>query len=219
RVIGGKKAGPQYQQCTGSRENVTIIITIYADGSAKRPAVILKGNAYQQKLDNLLHSWIDSLGYSKKGWTDGQIGIEWIKEFDKHTKAKVNGQDHLLIINGHNSHYTHSLLEYTRKNCIHVACYPVHTTHIYQGLDVVDFTVLKHCWSEERDKWEREKREGITKANFITIYGCAHLQALTPNLIQTAFRKTGVWPCNRDVVSDSMMAPSKETSEKSHLPI
>jgi len=110
-------------------------------------------------------------------------------------------------------------LEYAHKHCIHVACYPAHTTHIYQGLDVVVFAVLKRCWSEERDKWEREKGEGITKANFITIYGHAHLHALTPDLIRTAFHKTGVWPFNRDVITDSMMAPSKETSTKSHLPI
>lgn len=81
------------------------------------------------------------------------------------------------------------------------------------------FAVLKKCWSEEQDKWEREKGEGITKSNFITIYGHAHLRALTPDLIRTAFRKTGVWPFNPTVISEQMMAPSKETSCQGHLPI
>ena len=49
RVIGRRKPGPQYQQHTGNRENITIIIAICADGSAEPPAVILKGNAYQVK--------------------------------------------------------------------------------------------------------------------------------------------------------------------------
>jgi hypothetical protein len=49
RVIGSKRPGPQYQQCTGSRENITVIVTICADGTATHPAVILKGNAYQVK--------------------------------------------------------------------------------------------------------------------------------------------------------------------------
>lgn len=120
-------------------------------------------------------------------------------------------------MDGHNSHYTHAFLEYACEHCIHVACYPAHTTHIYQGLNVVIFTVLKRHWSEERDKWEQERGEGITKTNFIMIYGCAHLQALTLDLFCTAFQKTGVWPFNHDVVSDSMMVPSKATSEKSHL--
>lgn len=49
RVIGGRRPGPQYQQRTGNRENITIIVTICADGTAQPPAVILKGNAYQVK--------------------------------------------------------------------------------------------------------------------------------------------------------------------------
>lgn len=36
-------------------------------------------------------------------------------------------------------------------NQIVVLCYPVHTTHIYQGLDVIIFAVLKHYLSKERD--------------------------------------------------------------------
>lgn len=122
-------------------------------------------------------------------------------------------------MDGHNSHYTRGFLQYARKNRIHILCYPAHTTHVYQGLDVVVFAVLKRSWSEERDKWEREKGEGVTKANFITIYGRAHLRALTPDLIRTAFRKTGVWPFDCDVVPSNMLAPSKETSTKSYLPI
>lgn len=50
RVIGSKtRSGPQYQQRTGSRENITVIVSICADGTAEPPAVILKGNAYQVK--------------------------------------------------------------------------------------------------------------------------------------------------------------------------
>ena len=43
------------------------------------------------------------IGYSKKGWTNGEIGVEWMKEFDRHTKAKANGHYCLLLVDGHNS--------------------------------------------------------------------------------------------------------------------
>jgi len=75
-------------------------------------------------------------------------------------------------------------------------CYPAHATHIYQGLDVAVFGVLKQCWAEERDQWEREKGEEVTKKNFLGIYGAAHVRALTHQTIQSAFRKTGVCPYN-----------------------
>lgn len=47
RVIGRKRAGPQYQQQIGNRENITIIVTICGDGSSIPPAVIYKGLAFQ----------------------------------------------------------------------------------------------------------------------------------------------------------------------------
>jgi hypothetical protein len=47
RVIGPKKHGPHYQQRSGNRENITVIVTICADGTALPPAVIFKGSAYQ----------------------------------------------------------------------------------------------------------------------------------------------------------------------------
>ncbi|KAG8216143.1 hypothetical protein J3R82DRAFT_8146, partial [Butyriboletus roseoflavus] len=42
---------------------------------------------------------------------------------------------------------------------------------------------------------------------------------LTPELIHTAFEKTGVWPFSPDIVTTEMMAPSLETSSKSSLPL
>ncbi|KAI6138985.1 hypothetical protein BKA82DRAFT_30362 [Pisolithus tinctorius] len=48
-VFGRKKKGPQYQQHGGNCENITIIITICADGTATSPSVILKGSTFQVK--------------------------------------------------------------------------------------------------------------------------------------------------------------------------
>src|ERR1700749_3266514 len=96
------------------------------------------------------------LGYSKKGWTNGEMGVEWIKEFDQHTEVKANGRHRLLLVDGHNSHYTRGFLEYARTHKILVLCYPAHTTHVLQGLDVVVFATVKQYLGEERDKWELE---------------------------------------------------------------
>lgn len=159
-----------------------------------------------------------SLGYSKKGWTNGEIGVEWIKNFDKHTSAKAKHRYRRLTVDGHNSHYTRAFLEYARAHRIIVICYPSHATHVLQGLDVVIFAVLKRYISEERDRWERETGESVGKSNFLAIFGRAHIRALTPDLIKTAFRKTGISPFDRNVVSKDNMAPSKESSCEGRLP-
>lgn len=87
----------------------------------------------------------NSVDYSVKGWTNGEIGIEWIQLFDEETKGKLTrpGQYRLLLVDGHNSHYTRGFLRYARENNIAVLCYPAHTTHVYQGLDVAVFGALK----------------------------------------------------------------------------
>ena len=41
---------------------------------------------------------------------------------------------------------------------------------------------------------------------------------MSPALIQKVFEKTGIWPFNPSVISAEMVAPSKETSQKDHLP-
>ena len=98
-------------------------------------------------------------------------------------------------------------------------CYPSHTTHVYQGLDVVIFSVLKRCWTEERDKVERNTGALVSKKNFLAIYGAAHIRALTPDNIRAAFRKTGVVPFNPNILRAEQMAPSRETSLQANMPL
>jgi hypothetical protein len=159
------------------------------------------------------------LGHSKKGWVDGEIGALWIKDFDEKTRVNANGRKRLLLVDGHNSHYTRAFLEYARAHNIDVLCYPAHATHVYQGLDVAVFGSLKIYWSQERDKYERENREKVTKENFLAIYAKAHIRALTPETIRSAFRKTGSWPFNPNVITTDMMAPSLETTCQGSLPL
>jgi hypothetical protein len=59
----------------------------------------------------------------------------------------------------------------------------------------------------------------MDKSNFLVIYGRAHVRALTSDNIKAAFKKTGIWPFNPDVVTEDMLAPSRETSCEAHLPL
>jgi hypothetical protein len=162
---------------------------------------------------------LSRLGYSKKGWTNGEIGAEWIKHFDEQTKGKANGKWRSLLVDGHNSHYTQAFLEYATVHRIHVLCYPAHATHVYQGLDVVIFGILKLYWTQAKEQWEREQRTTIDKTNFLEIHGAAHIKTLTPETIKMAFEKTGVFPFNLSVVTAEMMAPSLESSYRGRLPL
>ena len=84
---------------------------------------------------------------------------------------------------------------------------------------MVIFSPLKKLIGEERDKWLRENGAAMDKNSFLTVYGKAHVRALTPENIKAAFKKTGVWPFNPNVVTAEMLAPSKDTSCEAHVPL
>lgn len=102
------------------------------------------------------------------------------------------------------------------ENNIAVLCYPSHCTHIYQGLDVVIFSPLKKFWQQERDREERENGQKVSKSNFLSVYGRAHVRALTSTNIKAAFRKTGVYPFDPSVITDDKLAPARETAIEHH---
>lgn len=58
RVIGKAGEKTQYQQRGGSKENMTVIVTICADGTSIAPAVVFKGKGYSTswKQDNPLNA-------------------------------------------------------------------------------------------------------------------------------------------------------------------
>lgn len=158
------------------------------------------------------------MGYQKKGYTSGEIGIAWLNDWDKQTKAKAGRRTRLLLVDGHSSHYTLGFLEYAHNNDIVVLCYPSHSTHVYQGLDVVIFSVLKRAWSDERDRFEAQG-PAVTKLNFMAVYAKAHTRTFTESNIRAAFAKTGIVPYNPGVITTEMMAPSLTTSTTSLLPL
>jgi hypothetical protein len=131
-----------------------------------------------------------------------------MKIFEGQTQVKANGEHRLLVVDGHNSHYTVAFLLLARLHQIIVICYPAHGTHIYQGLDVVIFAILKLLLSKERDKLLRDTGTAITKSNFLSVITTAYVQALTPGNIKTAFRKTGIHPFNPDVGQNSRVSRS-----------
>jgi hypothetical protein len=78
----------------GSREWITLLACICADGSSLEPALI-----YQSTSGSIQDSWLQALNHethqirissSSSGWTNNNIGLAWLKQvFDCGTKAKA----------------------------------------------------------------------------------------------------------------------------------
>jgi hypothetical protein len=158
------------------------------------------------------------LGSSKKDYIDSEISVDWLKDWERYTRAKARGRRRPIAVDGHVSHYSRAFLKCAREHNIEVIGYPSHSIHIYQGLDVFIFGRFKTTWSEVCDRYECQGTV-VSKSNFLAVYTEVHQKTLTEANIKAAFRKMGVIPLNHDVIMEAMMAPSLESSSRSMLPI
>ncbi|KAG2011546.1 hypothetical protein CC2G_011653 [Coprinopsis cinerea AmutBmut pab1-1] len=79
----------QHKQGGVNHENVMVLITICADGSALVPMIIYKGK-------NMMKKWGENnvakaiIAYSENGWTNGELAPDWIEVvFNAEMKTKV----------------------------------------------------------------------------------------------------------------------------------
>lgn len=115
-------------------------------------------------------------------------------------------------MDGHCSHYTADFLQHARDNNIHILCYPSHSTHVYQGLDVAVFAPLKRHYQNELRDFERKGGGRVTKEIFMLLYSNAHAKAFVSENIRIAWAKTGVIPLNPNAIKMAIFKMSLETT-------
>ena len=161
-----------------------------------------------------------SISTSDKGWTDQELGSAWLEQdFDPATAARnVSGRHCLLILDGHNSHCTYQFCKFAESRNLIVICLPSHTTHALQPCDVAVFGPLLSAWKSIVNRLSSMKTP-INKFNFIQYYGEACKSALKEGTIQAAFRKTGIWPLDRNTIPDIAFAPALNMTTQAAQPL
>ena len=156
----------------------------------------------------------------QKGWTENEIAADYLHWFNEHTKSKLEaGEKHLLLLDGHVSHFSKTFIQWAIELNIVVLCYPPHSTHVLQGLDVVLFSHAKVEWTKSHDWWECDTGEMVTKETFLKVFGESYLATFTPANNKKAFSKTGVHPFDHSVIKSKDLAPSLEHSKHATLPL
>ena len=139
----GRRGRPKSIQ-PGNREWVSVVHGINAQGWAIPPLIILAGRLHQgvwYTESGLPRDW--AIAMSENGWTDDQVGFEWIQHFNKYTLPRAKGQYRLHVLDGHGSHHTGRFSEYCRHNSIITLCMPPYASHLLQPLNVGCFGPLK----------------------------------------------------------------------------
>ena len=191
----------------GSREWITLLACVCADGSALPPGII-----YKAADDGIQSNWVEDIRAgettahvtsSPTGWTNDDIGLAWLEQvFDRYTKKKARQSYRLLIVDGHGSHLTMDFINYCERNRIILAVLPPHSTHTLQPLDVVMFKSLSSAYSCELTE-HTQKSQGllpIKKGDFFSLFWKAWVNTFTEKPILKSFEATGIWPMDPEVI-------------------
>jgi hypothetical protein len=135
-----------------------------------------------------------AIAVSDNGWTNNELGVEWLKHFNAYTKTRVIGACCLLVLNGHRSHHSIKFEELCKENNIYTLYMPPYLSYLLQLLDVSCFSLLKRAYSREIKALICYRINYITKLEFLLAFKVAFNCAFTAANICSAFRGAGLVP-------------------------
>jgi len=174
----------------GTREMLTVIECVCAALYMLPSFTIFKGKAHYMGWHTETNDPDAVFVYSPNGWTDNELGLEWLHHFDRCTKDREgsNSRPRLLILDGYRSHITLEFCQYCLDHIL-LLCFPPHATHLLQPLDVGLFAPLQKYYGKDADDHIRETRTAVVKGTFRKFYSAAHRHAYTKENIKSAWRK------------------------------
>ena len=168
----------------------------------------------------------DRISLSENGWTNNKLCIEWLRDcFEPATRAELQGEYRLLIVDGHASHVSNKFIKFVKANKIICLCLPPHSTHLLQPLDVSVFGPLKQNYKKLLAEKTRFITYNINKVDFISLIQQARWQDITSQNIQSAWRATSLILYNLAVIfqklSVCLQVPSifSSTNNTSNTPL
>ena len=71
-----------------------------------------------------------AIAVSDNGWTNNELGVDWLKHFNAYIKACTVGARRLLILNSHKSYYSLEFEELCKENNIYMLCMLPYLSHL-----------------------------------------------------------------------------------------
>lgn len=208
----------------GSREFISLLASICADGTVLPPGLIYQGTSNDLQdtwLQDFDHSYEEAyFAISQKGWTNEELGFSWLsKIFEPRTREKAGNGKRLLIVDGHSSHVNMKFINFCDDHGIILAILPPHSTHPLQPLDVGIFAPLATAYSYQIDHLIQSSHgfSSVTKRGFWSLFREAWKKALTPGNVRSAFAATAIHPLGPEKILAQLRrktpSPSSSDSE------
>lgn len=146
--------------------------------------------------------------------------MQWFQQtFIRLAQARnTTGAPLLLIYDGHGSHTSTQMVKLALEHNVHLFCLPPHTTHKLQPLDVGVFGPLQRKWQAHCDEILTNTGQEPRREDIVKVYMAARNEAITPELVQSAWRHCGMAPLNQNIFTKDDFAPSATSSTTFHIP-
>lgn len=133
------------------------------------------------------------------GWMAEENFVKVTNHFINHTAAS-NENPALLIFDNHKCHLTLAALNDAKANGVTILTIPPHTN--FKRLTYHTMDLLREvCYSNAVNSLLLRKQFSLTIYNVAKCVNIAFQRALTPVNISSGFKKTGIFPFDRNILS------------------
>ena len=146
------------------------------------------------------------------GWMQTELFTRWFDHFLQHAHPTAENPV-LLILDGHKTHTSNwDVIDKAMKHNVSILCLPPHCSHRLQPLDISFVKPMNTFYSHEVEKWLRiHPGRVVTIHQVPSLFRHAYLRAACAITAVNGFKKTGIWPINRDVFCEADFAASVPT--------
>lgn len=194
---------------SATRMNVTVLGCGNAQGQQIPPYFVFPGIRMNSALLSGSTPGADGT-VSESGWSNSEIFQKYLQShLIKYLPERSESCPVVIFYDGHRSHVNLGLVQWARQENIVLFVLPAHTSHVLQPMDVGCFGPFEMIFNRVAHKFMREScGRSITKFDICKLACSAYTKALSPENLQSAFRRSGIFPLNPQVVNQSCFLPS-----------
>ncbi|XP_067929421.1 uncharacterized protein [Watersipora subatra] len=203
KILADKKSKQVGQLTSAERGTlVTFVGCINALGNAIPPFMIFPRVHFKPTMINGAPSGTSGAA-QPTGWMTGEVFIDWLKHFKKHTSCNP-ANSVLLLMDNHVSHITVESVTFAKENGISLLTFPPHCSHKLQPLDRSIYGPLKRQYNTACNNWMvNHPGRTISIHDIGGLVGQAYPKAFTCENITSGFKVAGIWPFNPDIFTDN----------------
>ena len=193
---------------------VTVCVCVNAAGNVLAPVLIFPRKRVQPHWANEAPPGSLIMAY-ESGWMTKENFPEALHHFLKQMGVSTENRQ-LLIFDNHGSHTTFEVVKMARERGVTIVTLPAHCTHRMQPLDVSVMFSFKTYYAEEVRLWHLAyPGRTLSIHDLSKLVKIAFGRAFTIPNVMKGFEKSGIWPPNPNVFSETnfMMALPTERPE------